>query len=409
MAITAHRHTRASIAAAGTELVRAKRKSVHDASSDTGAWSLQLQNNDAQANLLRYGDLVKFTDEDNPDARFTGVYEKRRRATVDEAEEFGQFTVYEGRGHVAILDEGIVLPEWLNDGAHTDDNPALTSRTFNFSSRYYNDSAWPNAVVTADESFGTPQDWWDTRDGSWIWDRILTGIYPAGFLAPIGDVYFRKSYTNASDKRVRIYQATDDLGELWADNDRFLEEVDWYHGQSQNVELELPAGTHVFAVKATNVNLAKAGLKFAMYELDANNEPGTLLLESDATWKCLGYPAAAPGYTPGGIVKRVLFELGSTPIVGTHKSLTDVSLGFDEWNDSDGAAWPTVTDFAVRIGDSPVDLLRQLAATYIDFAMDPDTLRLEAWVKGTRGGASGVELYAGTGGSLTSLDHEGTG
>jgi len=402
MAPRLYRHPRSNLTAAGgTELLRIHSPSVRLQDSEVGFCSFAIQNDDAQLSLLRKGDFIRVTDDTNPAFRTFFLYERRRKATVDETEEWGQTTVIEGRGHGAVLDEGLVLPEWLLSVGE----PATDSRTYNFSSRYYDDSAWPLAVVSAASNFGVPQDWWYVPDGDWMWDRTVNG----SFTAPAGDCFFRKNYSTANSKRARAFIAADDLYELWHNNALLTTETDWYKGQSKSVELELTPGDNQFAIKATNVNVAKAGVKFALYELDGSNEPGTLLLESDATWRCKGYPSPEPGYTPGGILEQALFEMGATDVVAGHKALTDVTIGFDAFNDSDGAPWPTVTDFAVRIGTSITDLARALSEVYIDWAMDPDSLRLEAWVKGTRGGPTGVNLYPGAGGSVTSLVHDGEG
>jgi len=404
MAPRLYRHARSNLTAAGgTELLRAHSASWHEQNSDVGFGSFAINNDDAQLSLISKGDFIRVTDDTNPAMRAFFVVENRRKATVDEGEEWGQTTVFEGRGHGCVLEEGIVLPEWFG----FEGKPTTDYRTFGFASRYFDDSTWPAAVVSSDDMFGTPQDWHDTRDGSWIWDRTVNGA----FTAPVMDAYFRKVYSTAAAKRAVIFMAVDDLGELWHNNALLTVEEDWYKGQSRSAEVELTPGDNLIAVKASNVNVAKAGLKVACYLLDANNEPGTLLFESDATWKCLGVEPGddVPGYTPGGILEQALFEMSSQDIVAGHHALADVTIGFDQWNDSDGTAWPTVTDFAVRIGTSILDLARMLAEVYVDWAMDRDTLRLEAWVKGQRGGASGVQLYAGQGGSITSLVHEGTG
>lgn len=395
MGLSAHRYARSNLGLDLGELLRSHRRTFRLQENDCGSGSFLLQNDDAQWASVVRGDIVKFFDAGIPS--FAMLVEERGKASVSPAEEWGQVTEFRGRGTLAVLDEAVVWPERTDAVSDVAVPPNSEARVFNFSSANFSDLAWGSAVATdyTGQAGSEPQGWPADSPGTWIWDRDTSGND-----APIGDAYFRKSFTLGVNSRVRVHIAGDDLYELWIDNAPVLSEDRWYAGQSRNVEVSLSSGDHLIAIKGTNVNVAKAWVRLGLYTLTADNELDTLIVETDTSWKVLGYPAEAPGFTPGHILEILVDEAQA------RDALTDVVLGFDRLNDSDGAAWPTTSDVAVRFGTSYLNVARQLAETYIDVAMAVDVLRLEAWVAGTQGGPSGVVLDGST---ITSLDLEGEG
>lgn len=350
------------------ELVRTHGRQFRVQRNDCGSGLFLIQNDDSQLPVLAYGDVVKFR-IDGSVARFAMLVERKRIAKVSQGEEHGEVTEVSGRGTLAVLEEAVVFPEFpVGDDRVL---PSSDARVFNFSSSYLSDASWAWATENDSSDYGVPQDWPDVNVGTWIWDRDVTASN-----VPIGDCYFRKSFSLAADERVQIHVAADDLYEVWVDNQLVLEEDRWYAGQSQNVQVDLDSGSHLIAIKAHNVNVAKAGLKVAVFGLDANNEADTsdVKVESDATWKVLGYPAGPPGFTIGKILDVLLDEARA------RGALTDVTVGFSDTRDSANSLWDIEVNSSFRFGMDYLAVIRQIAAAgYAEFSMRADTLILDAF------------------------------
>lgn len=127
------------------------------------------------------------------------------------------------------------------------------------------------------------------------------------------------------------------------------------------------------------------------------------ILTSDTNWKQVGYLPYPPGMTVGEVIlicTQEWFDRGQdfVPVI---------SCQFNKFVDSNGVPWPLVSDISTKTGTDIFTFMKELSATYIDFYLAPGTLDLFAYIKGTRGQASGVVLQAATGsnpnsGNLTS-------
>lgn len=306
---------------------------------------------------------------------------------------------------MALWEDMVVYPE-LGAGQVLEND----TRLFNFSSKHFDDSAWGAAVQseqgTGDAGgsrYAAPANLPPEMEVAWwIWSEAspTTGSVAAG------DAYFRKSYTTTGEL-VRIYITADNAHELYLDGE--LVEVDdvlrgggvgW--GGLKQVDRWLSSGTHVFAIKGTNVaGVAPnpAGVLMAAFQLTSNGMTlGPLRVQTDNTWKALGYPASVPGLTPGKVLRHLLEEAQA------RGAMTGVTLGFTDAVDTAGAAWATTPDIGFPVGLDGLSVLRQLSESYIDCAMAPGSLRLDAWSHGTRGAAKAVTLTPGV--NLTELRNE---
>lgn len=361
-------------------------RQVRDVLHDAGSASLRLQRDDAQLPSIPYDGILQYLIDGTP--IFAALVEAKDGNEVSQLEEAGEFRIIGGRGHVAEWEKAVWLPD-----AGVDRQPFVDSRVFNFAAFDFDDSGWAAPVATtplyfdAAQRYAWPEGWPD-NSAEWIWDRdsSSTGV-------PAGTVYFRRPFTLASAVRVQMWAACDDEYDVWLDGGVLFSATGFYTGKCQYVELDLDAGDHVLAVKATNLNNLRAGLLFTMIQLNTDGSYASVLTRSNTTtWTCLGYPGADPGMTPGEVVLEFFNEAQADGFLPGWSVTCTASL------DSAGVAWPTSADIAFPVGQvDGLSMLRQLHDEgYIDWQARPGSKTLDVWVHGTLGGPSGVTLAEGT-------------
>lgn len=149
----------------------------------------------------------------------------------------------------------------------------------------------------------------------------------------------------------------------------------------------------------------------------------------DRTWRLWNQGTAAGGDKLGAVLWRVITEAGRfrTGATYTHKhadglvytdahdddrlrsAIPDLTLGFDQFEDSDGNDWTMPSgNFQASVGENVLQVVRRLMESGLYVEMDPDTFELRAW-EGTdhrrtrTGGAWGtnvVRLQAPTDGTI---------
>lgn len=342
-----------------------------------------------------YGNLVRFELDGEP--VHTIVIGSKRVERVAQGEEAAQGIDVMGPGTLALWQKAVWYPE-IGAGHF----PYTDARTFNFASTYYEDSAAPwGAAVEIEQGTGDPGPRFGypknlpaaAEDAWWIWSQANNG---AGSV-PAGNAYFRHWEFGMAGGLARIFITADNSHELWIDGG--LVEVDlatvaggvgW--AGLKSIDRYFEPGDHLFAIKATNlpgVDPNPAGPIMAVIELlDTGTVLGALLVRTDATWRALGYPMSAPGFTPGEQVRIFMEEAQN------RGELPGWTLGFDDVEDSDGNAWEAI-ESTYPIGLDGLSFLSKLAETAVDVMAAPDALRLDMWVKGTKGGPSGYVLTPG--------------
>lgn len=371
-----------------------------EAKNDVGTGRFDMHNGDAALAQCARGNIVAVGLDGRRDFAF--VIESAAVAVVSPAEELGQNTTVSGRGTAALLEDAVVYPE-MGIGR----KPYSDTRNFNWASPEFDDSAWDTPVATppkygevangvVTENFALPAAWPDP-DSEWIWDRDSEedGV-------PIGDVYFRSSFTVAAEAQYRIWAAADDNHEVWLDGVLAMSREGPYGGQSEFINVLLDAGTHHLAVRASNLNALKAGFTLTVTSINGDGTDGASIHATNTTdWVVLGYPDPVPGYKVGKIIRRLISE------AQTRGGLDGFNVGFDDDDDSDGTPWTESNDVAFPIGLTVLAALQQLAEVYLDWRMAGDTLTLHAYVKGDPA-ASGVTFKTGDrgdGANLVSLVH----
>lgn len=371
--------------------------------NETGGGAVTLGLADSHLAHLVEGNIVRCYIDST--AAFAWVVGPLDQTTVAAGEESEEERTVAGLGTLSVFGEAIVYPEVtsaLADFPALADRKPTDTRRFDFTSPLFDHGPWPAAVeVPAPASLagGLPQGWPGT-DALWIWDALPDGSNNN----PTGDVYFRHVFTLASNTRVSFFMTCDDGFEFFLDGELILSDLRTPFLQllTRSVTAELVAGNHVIAVRCINgpgsgVDNPGAFVMTAV-ELDDNGDPATPIeWTSGVGWYCVGYPPVPPGMTVGWVLIHLLNEAQA------RGALLDVTLGFDEDLDSAGDPWPEVPSIALKIGTNYLEVLAQLTEVYCDVAMDPASLRLDAWAE--RGSASVVTLGIGT--NILGLTHRG--
>lgn len=383
----------------GTTLVRTltadRARQWLDELNLAGSWSLEVPVSHADELELTDGRIVRFFLDGT--ARFPGRIEPRKKVAADPSRRrSGRVVTVGGRGMLSILENGIVYPE-LGIGSIS---PEV--RFFNFSSKDYDSSTWPDATELAIQSETDPAlnpkatlpEGWPSGGSNayWLWDA-------GGFTAPVdvGDVYLRYgsvTITNTTD--VRFFITADDGWEFFFDGNRVASEIGpGLYGKTRYFDLRVVGGQdHTFAIKGTNIERPNplfniAGVIFWACELRGGGSTlGPPILRSNHDWRILAYPATPPGMTPGKILDVLLTEAQDR---GT---LTEITWDFDAAEDSDGVAWPAEIDVSFPVGKNYLEVVKVLVDEHaLDVAFDAATMTLHAYVD--RGAVVAAEAVLG--------------
>jgi len=384
-----------------------------DMLSEAGSGSFKIPNDDVSAPSPTFGRLVAF--------KYRGVYawtmlcEKRHKIDVDPQEAVAELTEWSGRGHLALLEEALVYP---TNGVGV--VPIEDDRVFNWTSANYDDSAWGNATEIL-LMFYAPATWAGLTqsplaaqdfvdDTAWVlWGQPGTYI-----TAPPGFVFFRQTFTVPNDGSFIITVIMDDWGPWYLDGVKQADQMSNFI-KAQQYQVQLSAGTHLIAARVINFFAADpahnpGGFAFSVAD-NQNGTPGTVHANSDATCKTLSYVDEPPGMTPGQVIDILYNEAVAR---GCFTNGLSFYFPFGLLADSQGAPWPVVADIATRVGTDMLTFMRELSATYVDFWMEPTSLRIWAVNIGTRGVDSGIDLHSPSdvtnpaSGNLTRLEFEDT-
>lgn len=380
----------------GTPLALTFDRSFEEQLADTGSFSFSMLRTDFAG--VDFDDLVTFTL--NGTAVFLGVVEGIDHVALDPGESAEQTVTISGRGVLALLDQAVVYPS-----RGLGSLPIEDVRTFSWVAPDFDSTAWPSAkLVNRQRDYATwraPLPWiWPDTTGYWIWANLAT---VNSNNAPAGVCLFRREFTLADAATVRVFCAFDFGGRLYVDGAEMAAFNSFTTGKY--VELEMSAGTHVIAARVRNdadvTPPNPGGFIAAVYTIGAAGLLDDLVTHTDATWDCLPYPAAAPGYTHGEVIRLLLEEAG---VDG------DWTLDFSDTKDSDGQPWGEFREITVGVGRSLLEVLREMADTYIDIAAAPGSQTLRAWNRGTRGNVRAVTLQQTTDPATSdflSLSHAG--
>lgn len=380
-----------------------------DKLNDVGMGSMELMNDDPQLDEVADGDVIRF--ELYGEAALVWEVAERSRAAIAEGEEAAQTTKLAGPSHLAVLSRSLVYPKRSPvidpqvASRAIEGVPVEEDRIFGWVSPEYDDAAWvaPVSQGTVTEAATHGARWtptWPHQAGAWLWSSHAV----PHLWAPGGKVYFRKTFTT-THPMIAIYAVGDDRMQVYLDGGLVIARAEWTNtgADIQNAKVPVAAGEHLLAIEASNWGTETtrppggfnpAGLVVAVYELDDYGRFQTFmehpLVATDTTWKCLPYPAAAPGMTPGHVLTQVIAE------VNQRRGTPAITCAFDRYVDSAGNPWTQIGEFGTKVGTDLLTFLREMAATYVDFWMAPASYELHAWNKDARGHARSVVLRAPT-------------
>lgn len=353
-----------------------------------GSCSIESLLDHADEALLADGRVLRFCVDGTP--RWAGLVEDRNITLADpSARRSGRVIGVTGRGHLAIFEDAVVLPE-LGFGRISPDN-----RYLGWMSRYYDHSTWGFAVELKQQSdpddtkpwFGAPRGFTD-GDAYWVGptDGDVPGADPGG--GTPGYMLLWGDYTVPVDEGGDYMASTtaDDGFELYRDGDREAAESRvalW--GETRPVPMQLDEGDHFFGVKVTNFDRGDNSLNVFGFILSLAQmlgggvATGDVVARSSAGTRMLAFPASEPGMTVGHIMIVLIEE---NQAYDWHPDLT---WDFTETEDSNGTPWPVELNVAFPVGASLGDVLRHLVDQNVaEFAMDPEGKVLHAYVqKGT--------------------------
>lgn len=372
--------------------------------NDPGSGSVQIHVLDADLaahpTITDHLNIVRF--QIGGTDRFAFIVENPDLPPVPADENSGLWWTLSGRGVLAILEEAVVDAEYV--GTSPD------YRTFGWMAISYDDSGWGSAVEIQQQLdtagtvtphwIGYPQEFPD-KYAWWIWSRAAAGSAP---FMPVGTSYFRKTFTLADDTIVGIFATCDDTFRMFIDDEVIFDNrtsdvsAFGFHDTTR-VDRTLAAGSHTFAVEATNLNWTPssnyAGFIMTMIELNPGHgftASSTRILHSDSSWLANDYPADPPGMYVGQILRELVEEAQA------RGALPGVTLGFTDTADSNSNTWAVVPDLGVPLPTSSVlDAAMMLKEQFIDLEMTP-ALVLNAYNRGTLGSdkTGTISLLRGT-------------
>lgn len=334
--------------------------------------------------LIQTGRVIRFLHDGV--CRFAMLIEDQDVTVVSPDEEAGEVTVVSGRGILAAAAKVQVRPD-----PGTGVLPWAKRRFFNHSAvRLRDDDAfgpqgvWPTATNQApaydtDNWFGRPEGYVDTS-GEWFADRDSRTAY-----APGGVWYYRGVVTLTEDyDDVLIQGAFDDEGETWVQGVPVLRAEGVYKGGCVQAVIPMSAGRHLISGWVRNLNELRTGALVAGWTT-WNGMADTLLFRLSASnTRVLGFPTSPPGFTPTEVIRLFVDESQNL----TPARLSHVTFSFISASDTDHVALTEMTDIVADApGATGYTLIEQLAASYLDVGVDysQNGLRLDAWVRGTRG------------------------
>lgn len=384
-----------------------------DLASDVGNGEFSLLRDDSQADDFNPGDIVIIS-LDGTDV-FAFVIEDIEDEIVNEGEAATQIVRFSGRSTAILLDKLRVYPSKGTfdvtsppelSGLTVVAKPTSPDRYMGWMEPSFDDSGWSAATVALALGGDFRPKGQPDLSASWIWFEA-----PVSGAHPVGDVcLFRRTFTPAtlSPFAIKIiYAALDDV-ELFVDGilinktdpARETDVGQWAREAVVEINGNLP---HTIAFKVQHIRTGMAGLTYTVYEHNTD----TVLCRSDTSTKVYDATAGEPGLTPGYIMGRLLTE-GDT----RNWAHQDFAQSFSNtYCSRSGEDWATITGpFEMRVGDSALDVLNQLAEGWVEWTVEPGTSTyvgklLAMWnakdvdapdgAAPGRGGASGVTFTEG--------------
>ena len=357
--------------------------------NESGSGAFLLDNDDPDFGAVTAGVIVQFLIDGTP--RFAGRVVDPQRDEVSETDEDAYTTTFTVVGLDVDLDETPVANSYLPGGLV----PGMDELYFNWAAPTFDvtfgPGAWEKAKILAVQGWPSPH--WQGAPGSWtapsaLWvgPQIATASH-----APTGKWCAKQTFLVPAGHKLLEWSA-DNWATLYINGREMGKSGDWR--QRYTAEFDTVAGflTLGWAVE-NDIDYAPAGDNPTglIASLRDRDSTGEILWQSSADMDVLPYPPSIPGFTPGRV-----FWFCSEQGRESGQLLEDWITG--SWPttftyDSGGTVWPYIEDTSFRYyEDSVLDVVRQLAELWIDWAVAPTNKVLSMWAKGTASSLKTVPL-----------------
>lgn len=310
---------------------------------------------------------------------FEGIVSSTAEVQLAPGNEAAQLTTTKCDGRLIEWDEARVLPDFGAQDTTRLGPPTEDSRDMDWSMNGLGtddpDNATPLGLITsvgATNEYGTPRerfplpDYWPDPAAKHMWVRD-----PLAASQPAGWCYFREPFGAAG--RIQVWCDAYDYAEVRLDGVPIL--TCDRPGVAQRWEGVVRDDFHLLTIKAHNGG-GKAGLLVTVLPVLADGSYGEAIRRSGGGWKALAYPLRSFRLNPGQVLRRLHFEARRRNLAAGRWTLT-----FNASQDSAGRPWPANETISVAVGSTYLDVLRQLAASMVDFAAAPSGRTLHVYVK----------------------------
>lgn len=290
--------------------------------------------------------------------------------------------------------------------------PMSKNRRFDFTSpndQWYESSEWvtPTIVASVDPLTSDPEDWpdWDTST-KWVWDRASN--------MPLGDVYLRCEFTTATDSGCEVFATVRDVGVIVLDGEVLItmDEENAWEKTARATLSSLPAGNHVLAIQARNVEDTLAGVAVLLTTKPADpDDAGTVIVRtgttssafaSAVTWVVCGYPDMPPGWTVGQLMVKIMSEAWGRDVDGLNRLPMDGGADVDAYL----RAWLVKLSWVFTVGTTYRKIFEKIIESAADVWVGTDLRIRAASIRGVD--RSDSVLFA-PGFNLTRVTSEPTG
>lgn len=350
-----------------------------DIGSDVGNGEFSLLRDDLQVATLADldgPDKIVVVSLDGTDM-FAWVIETAEDLIIDEGEEAAEIVRFSGRSTAILLDDCVVYPSKGTfdvdappelSGLTVVAKPTSPDRYMGWMEPEFDDSGWAAATVIEANEGATRAEGQPDGDSDWIWYEAASGGAHAAGQTMLARDTFTPVSSDVFSVKV-IYAGRDDVeayldGVLVEKTDPARETDVGTHAREAVVEIN-GALPHTLAFKVQHLNGSKkAGLTYVVYEHNTD----TVLARSDTSTVVLD-ATDEPGMTPGEVMNQLIDEgqtRGWEPDFATSFNSTDCSRSGEDWATITGA-------FEVRVGDTLLDVVNQLAEGWVEWTVEPGT------------------------------------
>lgn len=323
---------------------------------------------------------------------------------VSEEEDAGKQETPACRGIRGLIDDWLVL----HDGGLQPYGGS--ERYFGWMSSNYSDAAWSVPVAVRWDADTNPSragypEIWEQLDPASCWIGKLSPV--SGTLADGAVNYFRGTYVNPIERKLRLVYTGDNYVDLYVNGELITSSEDadgaygWKYEQPVH-DLVYPVGPILIAAKVRNAALTTGtnpiGFIATLVTLDANGNPGTVVFRTNATnYKVTD---AVTGQTGA----KIWLQLRTEAIARGVDSASALVPSFSATADTASAAWTDVQDRGWEVGSKGSQVTSDLESVAFDLDVRPN-MAVNAYVNQGSDLSASVAVTQGV--NLLSYSYDG--